>query len=389
LQGLSSAPDPKSAPVKQRIEALTMPKGALDKLLQPYARIMAVHEGWRSRAPMRLASLVFAADHSLVCHAPVSAYPQSVTRQMLVNFLKGGAAHAVLAAQRCLSFTVVDLGVARPSEASTSGSLGEMIPKQRQGAGSTTNPQLNVFFVDAHVPTKLGMAMEFRNGCRDPRTEDSLGHTVAEAAYWAGHDAALAVIQRDMPQVLVLGEMGIGNTTPSAAIAEILLGHEGLAGEGTGVHGPNLEVKREAVARIRQRFKARSGNVASDPVRSAAALFASVGGFEHAGLAGAAVAAASRGVFVLLDGLIVTAAVAPLIEAYPNLRTWLLAGHQGREPAHGLLLSRYALEPLLHLDLALGEGSGALLAAGLLCDAHALVTGMATFAEAQVSTSDV
>jgi nicotinate-nucleotide--dimethylbenzimidazole phosphoribosyltransferase len=176
--------------------------------------------------------------------------------------------------------------------------------------------------------------------------------------------------------------MGIGNTTSSTAIAEIILGASGLAGLGTGIDADQLQAKRAVVADIKARYAA--SVVPEDPLERAAHLIRSVGGFEHAALAGAAVSAALNGVFVILDGLIVTSAIAPFVSANRDLGSWFIAGHQGSEAAHGELLGFLGLEPILRLEMRLGEGSGALLAAGLLHDAHALVTEMATFEEAQV-----
>lgn len=387
LSRIRRARSPEGSPVEQRISRLTMPRDALRGLLGPYARVMAEHDTGLGEPSLSVSSLVFAADHEIAVKEPISAYPQAVTRQMLSNFMARGAAHAVLAARRCRSFTLVDVGVARGA-----GWKQDELPSTQLAAGSArgascdkVNAFFDVNFADAHVPTLCGLQQTYASGCRDPRFGESLGDAAAKCAFDAGFAAACAVIERDKPQLLVLGEMGIGNTTASAAMAECLLGACDLAGRGTGLSDERVALKQACV----RAMKARHQGVLSeaDPLHRAAAMYCCLGGFEHAALAGAATASALKGVFVLLDGLIVTAALAPLCQAHAPLSSWVIAGHEGGEPAHGLLLKAFGWEPLLQLSLRLGEGSGALLAAGLLADAHALVREMATFEEAQVSGS--
>jgi nicotinate-nucleotide--dimethylbenzimidazole phosphoribosyltransferase len=364
--------------IQKRIDQLTMPPGALQRLLQPYARLVAHAEAWQLKTPLRIASLLFAADHSLAVRQPISAFPQVVTRQMVRNFLSGGACQSVLARKRCCSLTVVDIGVARASSETWLDSNDG--PAKRADDGP-----MRTYFVDGNIPAFLGAGQKFANGCLDPSAEDSLGSDAAKAAFERGFEVAAAVIKRDKPHALVLGEMGIGNTTASTAVAEILLGSKNsLAGRGTGVGDEGLAAKVTAIKAIRGRFDKKEY---SQTTERACAIYTTVAGFEHAALAGAAYAAAMRGVFIILDGLIVTAAIAPLIDCYENLPSWIIAGHVGSEPAHRQLLEKYRLEPLLDLGLRLGEGSGALLAAGLLMDAHSIATEMSTFESAGIATS--
>lgn len=379
-QAIRPATDPSNSAIQKRIDQLTMPPGALEQLLQPYARVMAHAEAWQLKTPLRIASLLFAADHSLAVRQPISAFPQIVTRQMVRNFMTGGACQSVLARKRCCSLTVVDIGVAQaPTE--DWGCADENTSKQ----ATSESRQMRTYFVNGNIPAFLGEEQKFANGCLDPSVEDSLGATAAKAAFDRGFEIAAALIKRDKPHALVLGEMGIGNTTVSTAVAEILLGSkESLAGRGTGVNDDGLNAKIKAIKDIRQRFGKKEY---SAPTERACAIYETVSGFEHAALAGAASAAAMRGVFIILDGLIVTAAIAPTIECLDNLKSWIIAGHVGSEPAHRMLLSKYQLQPLLDLGLRLGEGSGALLAAGLLMDAHSLATEMATFENAGVASS--
>jgi nicotinate-nucleotide--dimethylbenzimidazole phosphoribosyltransferase len=375
---IKPATNPSDSAIQKRIDQLTMPPGALERLLQPYARLVAHAEAWQLKTPLRIASLLFAADHSLAVRQPISAFPQIVTRQMVRNFLSGGACQSVLARKRCCSLTVVDIGVARAPSQTWEETKDDASKLPDDGP-------MRTYFVDGNIPAFLGEGQKFATGCLDPSVEDSLGSTAARAAFERGFEVAAAVIKRDKPHAVILGEMGIGNTTASTAVAEILLrSTSSLAGRGTGVNDDGLMAKTKAIKAIRHRFEKRKYSQSTD---KACALFATVAGFEHAALAGAAYAAATRGVFIILDGLIVTAAIAPLFDCYENLASWIIAGHVGSEPAHRQLLEKYRLEPLLDLGLRLGEGSGALLAAGLLMDAHCIATEMATFENAGVSPS--
>jgi nicotinate-nucleotide--dimethylbenzimidazole phosphoribosyltransferase len=377
-ESIKPATNPSDSAIQKRIDQLTMPPGALERLLQPYARLVAHAEAWQLKTPLRIASLLFAADHSLAVRQPISAFPQIVTRQMIRNFLSGGACQSVLARKRCCSLTVVDIGVARAPSQTWEETKDDASKLPDDGP-------MRTYFVDGNIPAFLGEGQKFATGCLDPSVEDSLGSEAARAAFERGFEVAAAVVKRDKPHAVILGEMGIGNTTASTAVAEILLrSTSSLAGRGTGVSDDGLMAKTKAIKAIRHRFEKREYTQSTD---KACALYATVAGFEHAALAGAAYAAATRGVFIILDGLIVTAAIAPLFDCYENLPSWIIAGHVGSEPAHRQLLEKYRLEPLLDLGLRLGEGSGALLAAGLLMDAHCIATEMATFENAGVSPS--
>jgi nicotinate-nucleotide--dimethylbenzimidazole phosphoribosyltransferase len=188
--------------------------------------------------------------------------------------------------------------------------------------------------------------------------------------------------------VLFLGEMGIGNTTPASALAALTLKKKpaDCVGRGTGLNDAGLSRKKEVVTAAVDRFTSSFGLPSFVSSDEAHCVMREVGGAELSALAGAAWRAAQLRRYVLLDGLIVTAAVAPFALAEPEFSKWLLASHQSAEPIHEGLLKALNLSPLLKLGLRLGEGSGAAFALGLLQDADALLSGMATFSGAGVNS---
>jgi nicotinate-nucleotide--dimethylbenzimidazole phosphoribosyltransferase len=264
------------------------------------------------------ALVVFVADHGVVAEG-VSAYPAAVTTAML-DALRAGVATANAMAQDVgAAIAVADVGVGRPT-----GNL-------------TVEPAL--------TPDRFAEAFEAgRGACR---------HLDAD--------------------VLVLGEMGIGNTTSAAALAACLFGRaaEDWTGRGTGIGDAALARKVEAVERARRRV----GDVA--PLEA----LREVGGAEMAAIAGAVLEARLRSLPVLLDGFVVTAAAAPLELVCAGALDHCWAGHRSPEPGHGLLLEKLGMQPLLDLGLRLGEGSGALAALPLVRLAARAVTDVATFEE--------
>lgn len=397
LPPLPRAPHWKDSEPGRHARLLTMPAGALDRFLEPAIRLYSVADRWKSRAELTFSAVLFAGDHEVARAAPVSAYPQDVTGQMVCNFLSGGSCQNVLSSRNARSLTVVNVGVVDRALSLTDDHC------------LTLSQKAQVYYRNRHIPTLLEKATSdehsqpaggahplrqssgFSAGCRDPRHQASLGASACRAAFEAGRSCAAEVIAREQPAALVLGEMGIGNTTASAALAELVLGAEpaSLVGRGTGVDLSAWEVKREVVRAIHKRLDGKTpSTVATDANGGIPAALAEVGGFEHAAIAGAAYEAALQHTHVLLDGLIVTSAVAALCagDRDPALATWLIAGHCGAEPAHVALLARLGLLPLLSLDMRLGEGSGAMIAAGLIADASHVLRRMATFTSAGVST---
>ncbi|WP_434772302.1 nicotinate-nucleotide--dimethylbenzimidazole phosphoribosyltransferase [Pseudomonas entomophila] len=325
----------------ERQRQLTKPAGSLGQL-----ETLAIHlAGLQGRERPRLdqvAITVFAGDHGVVAEG-VSAYPQSVTAQMLGNFVAGGAAISVLARQVQARLDVVDLG--------------------------TVNPTLTLPGV-RHLRLGAGTA----NFTHQP----AMTEAQADAALQAGRDSVERAAQAGT-HLFIGGEMGIGNTTAAAALASALLGcgAAALSGPGTGLDEAGVRHKAEVI----ERALAVHALDAQDPWRAAAC----VGGFELVALAGAYLACAQRGIAVLVDGFICSVAALLAVRLNPACRPWLLFAHQGAEPGHRQVLEALDAEPLLALGLRLGEGSGAALAVPLLRLACALHADMATFAEAAVA----
>jgi nicotinate-nucleotide--dimethylbenzimidazole phosphoribosyltransferase len=285
---------------------------------------------------------VMAGDHGVTAEG-VSAYPSEVTPQMVENFLNGGAAINVLARLSGARVVVVDLGVA----SDIAPHPGLVIKKIGYGTGNIVH-------------------------------ERAMKHKQAIESIMAGAQVVFDEAKNGL-DILVPGDMGIGNTTPSAAIAASILGKSAgeVVGRGTGVDEAGWQRKVQAV-------DAALGLHHPDP-NDAIDILAKVGGFEIGGLAGAMLAAASRRVPILLDGFISTAAALLAVQLAPQARHYMIAAHRSQERGHILMLEWLDLKPLLDLDLRLGEGSGAALALPIVEAACKLLTDMATFGEAGVS----
>jgi nicotinate-nucleotide--dimethylbenzimidazole phosphoribosyltransferase len=312
-----------AAAARRELDAKTKPRGSLGRLEELAARVAAI----RGPAPLRAVVVVAAADHG-VAEEGVSAYPQVVTRQMLANFERGGAAVSVLGRAAGAAVRVVDVGVGRPTA--------------------------NI----AHGP--------------------AMARVEAERLVLEGAELALTLAAQGFGLV-ALGEMAIGNTTSASALAAALLRAEPreVCGRGTGLDDAGLARKIEVV----RRALAANDVDAADPL----GLLAALGGFEIAFLVGLALGAAAERLVVLLDGFI--SSVAGLIAAAlaPDARDATIAAHLSPEPGHALVLDALGLEPLLRLGLRLGEGSGAALALPLVHAALAILDEMATFESAGVA----
>jgi nicotinate-nucleotide--dimethylbenzimidazole phosphoribosyltransferase len=332
-------------------DRLTMPRGALGRLLEVARQLCAIQETLKPRAEPA-AVLVLAADHG-VAEEGVSAYPQHVTAQMVANFLNGGAAINVLARRQGASLHVLDLGVKEAS--GRPGPEGQLLRGEETSLGPGTANFLK------------GPAMTRAQALR---------------AIDLGRRAVRELHAREGVRVVALGEMGIGNTTSASALTAALTGlaADAVTGRGTGLDEARRRHKAAVVAHALERhFPGRAGVV--PPLDALAA----VGGFEIAGLAGVALEAAARRLAVVLDGFISTAAGLVAARLEPAARAYFLAAHRSAEPGHGALLGALDLEPLLDLGLRLGEGSGAALALNLIQCAADIMCDMATFAEAGVS----
>lgn len=312
------------AAAQGRNSQLTKPPGALGRLEE----LAIWYAGWRGNPRPAINApqvIVFAGNHGVTARG-VSAFPAEVTAQMVINFEHGGAAINQLARAFGAKMTVHALDLDRPT------------------ADFTAAPAMT----EAEVVQAL-------------------------ATGWAAVDGAA--------DLLVTGEMGIGNTTVAAALAAALFGGAGVqwVGRGTGVDDAGLARKAQVV----DDGLALHAAQLSDPL----AVLRCLGGRELAAMAGAIAAARHHRIPVILDGFICCAAAAVLDRAVAGALDHCVAGHQSAEGAHGKLLNHLGKEPLLSLGLRLGEGSGAALAIGVLQAAVACHSGMATFAEAGVSGS--
>jgi nicotinate-nucleotide--dimethylbenzimidazole phosphoribosyltransferase len=335
------APD---AEARERAEArqaqLTKPAGSLGRLEEIGVWVAARQGVCPPRVFARPRVVVFAGDHGVASHG-VSAYPSDVTAQMVRNFLAGGAAVNALARGCDASVRVVDMAVATETSESVS------VFKTRRGSGSIDR-------------------------------EDALTAAETEAAISAGRSIADEEVD-GAADVLIAGDMGIGNTTPAAVLIAALTGSEPVAvvGRGTGIDDQGWMRKTAAIRDALRRARP----VGTDP----AALLRTVGGADFAALAGFLAQAAVRRTPVILDGVVVTAAALVADRLAPGARQWWLAGHRSTEPGCGVALDHLGLTPLLDLALRLGEGSGALTALPVVTAAVRVLAEMATFAEAGVA----
>ena len=343
-QTLAAIPEPDAraaAGVQKRLDRKTKPLGSLGRLEQ-LARELAAIRGTPELGPMRKAIVVMAGDHG-VAEEGVSAYPQEVTAQMVLNFVRGGAAINVLARQAGARVVVVDMGVKAPLPAMPE------IRAVRIGPGT-------------------------RNAARGP----AMSREEATRAVEAGIRLAVELADAGV-DLLGIGEMGIANTTSAAALAAAYTGAPPVevTGRGTGIDDAALRRKVEVVERALKVNR-------PDP-RDPLGTLAGLGGFEIAGLAGIALGAAARRIPVLVDGFIATAGALAAVRIAPPARYALLAAHRSVEAGHRHLLQALDARPLLDLDLRLGEGTGAALAMALADSAVRILEEMATFEAAGVS----
>ena len=327
------------AAARSRQSELTKPPGSLGSLEEIAIALSALQGTDRPRA-LATPIILFAGDHGVTAQG-VSAYPSAVTVEMLRNFARGGAAIAVLARELGVPLTVVDAGTL----------AADPIP-----GVSTDKP---------------------RRGTSDFAIEPAMSPADLEYALAAGRRQVEAAANN--ADLVLFGEMGIGNTTAAAAIAAALLGKPpiDIAGAGTGLPTDGIVHKAAIISRALTLHDLAEAS----PRR----VLACVGGLEIAALAGAILAAAQAHTPVLVDGFIVSVAALAAVRINPSCRPWLLFSHRSAEQGHRLVLEALGARPILDLGLRLGEGSGAAVALATVRLACALHNGMATFAEAAVS----
>ena len=361
------------AGARARLDRLTKPQGSLGRIEELIVRLAGA-TGQICPPVAQPAILLAAADHGVAAEG-VSAFPQAVTAQMVQNYLAGGAAINALADAAGAQLLVVDAGVA------------------------------------AELPATVGLRrLGIRQGSGNIAREPAMSEHETLRALLAGAALANELIDAGA-DLIALGEMGIANTTPAAALTSAFTGAPPArsVGRGTGIDDDGLARKRHvvelALARVRgDRETGRQGDretgrqgLGEDGARGpggAVVTLMELGGLEIAVLAGATLAAATRRVPVLLDGYITTAAALVAAGLAPATRDHMLASHCSAEPGHALALAHLGLTeergagPLLRLDLRLGEGSGAALALPLLRAAAQLMRTMATFDQAGVANRE-
>jgi nicotinate-nucleotide--dimethylbenzimidazole phosphoribosyltransferase len=322
---------------------LTKPPGSLGALEDLAVRLAGLAGNCPPPIPEPAAVAVFAGDHGV--HAQgVTPWPQEVTAQMVANFLAGGAVVNTFARQVGATVTVVDVGVAAP------------------------------------LPAAEGLvAAKVRRGTRDLAVEPALTRDEALAAVEVGIGVANSLVDGGA-RVLLTGDMGIGNTTPSAVLVAAFTGLDAaeVTGRGTGVDDTTYARKVGVVRAALDRHR-------PDPADPLGVL-AAVGGLEHAALAGFLLGGAARGVPVILDGLIADAAALAAAALAPDAVAAWVAGHRSAEPGASAALARLGLTPLVDLGLRLGEGTGALLALPIVAAAVRVLHEVATFQSAGVAS---
>ena len=332
---------------RERLDRMTKPPGSLGVLEDVAAQLAGIAGACPAPLPAPATVAVFAGDHGV--HAQgVTPWPQEVTAQMVGNFLAGGAVVNAFAAEMGTEVVVVDVGVA-----------------------AVLDPAPGLY--DRNV----------RRGTADLSAGPAMTLDEARRAVEVGIEIATRLATASGS--LVTGDMGIANTTASAALVCAFTGAEpgAATGRGTGVDDPTLARKVEVVARAAGRIPEQP----STPETALAAL-AEVGGLEHAALAGFVLGAAAARVPVLLDGVIAGSAALVAAALCPPALEYALAGHTSAEPGHGIALRHLGLRPLLGLDLRLGEGTGALLALPLVAAAARALRDVATFDSAGVTEKD-
>jgi nicotinate-nucleotide--dimethylbenzimidazole phosphoribosyltransferase len=336
------APDPDvAAAARERQGLLTKPAGALGRLEDFSVWVASCQSVCPPKQFERARVVVFAGDHG-VAATGVSAYPAEVTAGMVANIAAGGAAVNVLAELAGAGVRVVDMAVDADEPASAA--IGAH--KIRRSSG-------NIAVEDALTPDEVVRAID-------------AGRTIADEEVDSGAD------------LLIAGDMGIGNTTPATTLIAALTDSEPVAvvGRGTGIDDAGWARKTAAIRDALYRTR----RLSADPI----ALLRICGGADLAAMTGFLAQAAVRRTPVLLDGVVVTAAALAAEKLAPGAKLWWQAGHRSTEPAHTLALRHLELVPIVELDMRLGEGSGALVALPVLRAAVATLASMATFSEAGI-----
>ena len=334
---------------RQRTSQLVMPTRALGKLHDIGERLCAINKTLKPSIH-RKAFLVMAGDHGVV-EEGISAYPQVITGEMVRAFLNGGAGINILAEQVNAEVWVVDMGIIPHLEAASLKN-GEKLLVRKMGQGT-------------------------ENMAKGP----AMTREKAEEAVLTGFQLASDLLEKGV-EILGTGDMGIGNTTPSAAIGAVITHKsvEEMVGRGTGVDDEGLIRKKNAIRRAIEVNR-------PDP-KDGLDILAKVGGFEIGGIAGCILAGAYHRRPVVIDGFISTAGALIADALCPSIKDYLFAGHCSEEPGHKAMLNYLELTPILDLGMRLGEGTGGALAMGIMEGAAKICREMLTFEEAGVTDKE-
>ena len=328
---------------QERLDNLTKPKGSLGRLEELGKRFVAIRENLNEPVRKKIV-FVFACDHG-VAEEGVSAFPKEVTRQMVENFLRGGAGINVISRFTNTDVVVVDIGV--DADLSHLKSRGLVIKKIAYGTGNIAK----------------GPAMTREEAINAIK----VGFDLAREAYSKGYN------------LFAVGEMGIANTTPSSAIYAVITGKnvDEVTGRGTGIDDSTLVKKREVVKKAIEINKPNP----NDPID----VLYKLGGFEIAGMLGVMIAGGVLKVPVVVDGFISTASALLAVKLKPELKDYLIFAHKSKAYGHEAALNYINARPLLDLDMRLGEGTGAVLGMWLIQLGEKILHEMATFEDAAVS----
>ncbi len=347
IEGIRALDETAMEAARARQDALTKPQRSLGVLEDISVKVAGITRNFKPEIKDKVI-ITMAGDHG-VADEGVSAYPKEVTPQMVYNFLSGGAGINVLARHIGASVVVVDMGVAADIEVK----------------------QASSNFIDKKI------AYGTANMTKGPamRYEDAV-HSI---------EAGIEVLEQEVEKgvdIVGVGDMGIGNTTPSSAIVAFITGEpvESVTGRGTGLDSEGLKRKIE---RIKKALAVNKPNRAD-----AIDILAKVGGFEIGGMAGVMLAAGAHRIPVVIDGFISGAAALIAYELSPKIRDYLIASHLSVEAGHRAILDCIGIEPLFNLNMRLGEGTGAALGINLVEASCKILREMATFEEAGVSEKD-
>ncbi|MEU4474225.1 nicotinate-nucleotide--dimethylbenzimidazole phosphoribosyltransferase [Micromonospora sp. NPDC023888] len=374
IAAIRPADEAAMAAARELHSRLTKPAGSLGALEELSVRLAGLAGACPPPLPEPAAVAIFAGDHGV--HAQgVSPWPQEVTGQMIGNFLAGGAVVNAFARQAGASVTVVDVGVANPLPVGPVAD--DSVPDPAVSGPAAPDPtRPGPTVLDPALPRLVVASV--RRGTRDFTVTAALTRDEALAAVRTGIRIADELIDAGA-RILLTGDMGIGNTTPAAALIAAFTGADPLdaTGRGTGIDDPTYAHKVAVVRAALTRH-------APDPTDPLGVL-AAVGGLEHAALAGLILGAAARRTPVLLDGVIAVSAALAAAAFAPDAVCAMVAGHRSAEPGATVALRHLGLDPLIDLGLRLGEGTGALLALPVVTGAVRVLHEVATFDSAGVA----